>query len=366
MLVLIGLCSMTLLINFIQAFYFLSLRMELFSRKMFMVLLEDTFLSIIILLGYTIFILASTNYFFKQETKPVKVLIFHLFFSTLSGLFAYILAFSISLLLGSVTLEDISSFNHLERVFAKIDTNFLIYFSILSVVYIYHYYKQFRESEFKRFEINNKLTLSNLNLIQSQLEPHFLFNSLNAVSSLIHTDKERATTIISDLGDVLRETLMLRDTQFITIEEEIQYLKKYMNILQTRFDDQITFDVEKPDTVNDLKVPALLLQPIIENAIKHGLKDGQDKIKIRTDISLDNKLGLIISVKNSGIPIDQNSSEKNHHKKGIDIITERLNLIYGENFTFELKNLEHQEFNVEAYIRIFYPIEKINLSGNEY
>jgi hypothetical protein len=314
---------------------------------------------------FCVFILVTTNRFFKNNTPTYKVFVFHLFFGVLSGIFAHALATVSSLLFGSLELAKLGDFDHVRRIFSEIDSHFLIYFSILAIVYIYHYYKQFRESELQRYEVSNKLILSNLNLIQSQLEPHFLFNTLNAISSLVYSDQKKAVKTITNLGDVLRDTLMFRDSQFIPIHDEIRYIKDYISILNVRFDDLIDCKSELSEGVHEMKVPALILQPIVENAIKHGFKNRREQMRICISIFLNDRSALVMKIRNSGRPLNKQLSPSDKGHYGLNLIRERLSLIYNDNFSFDLRNINTELYNVEVEIVIENPIESLSIFHNE-
>lgn len=336
----------------VKALYF-NLKEEPMSGQMIGGIVTDILVSNgLVVIFYVLFITLTTRYFFRQKASWGLIFAFHFTCAILSGLFAYGLIFVVFIGIGRVSLEAFLHFNHMDRILAIADVNFLYYFALFGIVYTYHFIQQYREAELKSQNFHNQLLASKLQLIRSQLEPHFLFNALNTISSLIHTDKNKATATISDLGAVLRETLLFRDVPFITIEQEVAYLTKYVNILKARFEGRITFEVEADPLCRQVKIPALLLQPLVENAVKHGLKGGTATLAILLTFRLHGQDQLRVSVKNSGQKISDNFTDRTFTQKGLDIVTERLQLTYGEDFSFYLQNLEEDKYKVEALIII--------------
>jgi len=335
----------------VKALYF-NLKEEPMSGQMIGGIVTDILVSNgLVVIFYVLFITLTTRYFFRQKASWGHIFAFHFTCAILSGLFAYGLIFIVFIGIGRVSLEAFLHFKHVDGILSIADVNFLYYFALFGIVYTYHFIQQYREAELKSQNFHNQLLASKLQLIRSQLEPHFLFNALNTISSLIHTEPDKATNTISDLGAVLRETLLFRDVQFITVEQELAYLHKYINILKARFEGQIRFEVQLDGELENHKLPALLLQPLVENAVKHGLKGRHNKIDILLCIRQDADR-LKFSVKNSGRKMNDLLSEKDHLHKGLDIVRERLELIYGDAFVFFIKNIEAEKYNVEALIDI--------------
>lgn len=347
-------------ITFIKIVYFYNIWPTQLNRQVWEILLEDLTIDILTFTSFSVFILYSTSYFFFKEYNGFIIISFHLFFSFVSSLIAHVLDVVSSLSFGSITIDTIFNYNHITAVFRDVDRNFFLYFSILSIAYIYHYYKQYRVAEFERVETNHKLTIANLNLIQSQLEPHLLFNTLNSISSLVYSDKDKAVKTITNLGDILRATLMLRDTQFISVKEEISYLSNYIEILNLKFNDRIILREKINKETIDKKIPSLILQPIIENAVKHGLNDSNTDLEILLFTDIDKEGKLVIDIKNSGSKINPKADfNKENLKKGLSLVKQRLSLIYKKGFTFDIQNLDDPIFNVGVKIVIDEP--KIDL-----
>ncbi len=205
-------------------------------------------------------------------------------------------------------------------------------------------YRQIAEKEKDAAQLKSELAQAQLKALKMQIQPHFLFNTLNSISSLVLTDPPTAYEMIAKLGDFLRLTLDYNEDQMVLLQEEIRFLRAYLEIEQKRFSDrlQVKFDVE--DTVLSVIVPHLVLQPIVENSIKHAMSQrssgGKIIIKARKIEQLlsiqieDNGTGNAISSYETNIGSDSGT--------GLENIRSRLKHHYGENFDFELnKNLDN-------------------------
>lgn len=161
--------------------------------------------------------------------------------------------------------------------------------------------------------------------LRQQLQPHFLFNSLNSINALIGSRPQEARKMVQQLSDFLRGTIKKEETQWVTLQEELQYLELYLDIEKVRFGNRLTTQIEIDDGVHQLQLPALLLQPIVENAIKFGLYDttGDTVIKLYAAKEENN---LVIRVLNPFDP--ETSSPKLGIGFGLQSIQRRLYLLF--------------------------------------
>lgn len=168
---------------------------------------------------------------------------------------------------GSLSFAD--AFSH--ALFATFFFNVLIYWAVISVAHTLAYYRKFAERELRTAELESSLTRARLQALQMQLNPHFLFNTLNSVSALMHQDVGAADRMIARLSELLRYALESTDSQEVPLSEELHFLDRYLEIQQCRFGSRLTVQREiQPDALTGM-VPTLVLQPLVENAIRHGI-----------------------------------------------------------------------------------------------
>lgn len=215
------------------------------------------------------------------------------------------------------------------------DYNFFLYFSMAVIVIAYYFFQKQKDYQVKENELKTQLLNSQIKALQSQLQPHFLFNTLNDISSLIDIEPEKAQDAISDLSDLLRETLKFKDEKFVTVAEELTILKKYLGIEKLRFSDKVVFNVQIPEKIYQRKIPPLLLQPFVENSIKHGFSLENDTLKVDILLS-ENENQLSIVIANNGTPLK--NTETILYGTGLSNVLSRLETIYESNFHFEIKN----------------------------
>jgi signal transduction histidine kinase len=160
-----------------------------------------------------------------------------------------------------------------EKLFLKNSLfNLLVYWVIVAVSHAFDYYRKFHEREWRTSDLERRLAQARLMALQMQLNPHFLFNTLHTISALMHKDVEAADTMITRLSELLRLTLETTDANEVTLRRELDFLRRYLEIEQTRFGERLTVRLQvEPDTLDGL-VPNLILQPLVENAIRHGVE----------------------------------------------------------------------------------------------
>lgn len=205
-------------------------------------------------------------------------------------------------------------------------------FAILSVVLVISWANNLisakQEEVKRRQEVINMAKDAEMNNLRTQIQPHFLFNSLNSISSLISIDSESARDMINKLSDFMRYTLKGDFSQLIPIKEELRHLHQYLDIEKQRFGERLKIDVQIANELMDHLVPFLIVQPVVENAIKFGLYGTTEEVKIGLKVFTMNNL-LYIEVSNPYEPESQRSSKGTGF--GLSSIRRRLFLLYSRN-----------------------------------
>jgi two-component system, LytTR family, sensor kinase len=205
-----------------------------------------------------------------------------------------------------------------------------IYWSIVLVVQGLLYYRRYRDRELKTSVLESQLAKAQLQALKVQLHPHFLFNTLNSITELMHQDIRGAERMITRLSDLLRLTLENIGTQEVTLRDEVEFAKGYLEIEQTRFQDRLRVEYDiAPDTL-DARVPNLLLQPVVENAVRHGISKTSRPGLIRIKAE---RLGdrVILQICDNGPGLKTNGqSPAAHFGIGLSTTRTRLEVLYGQ------------------------------------
>src|SRR5689334_6253426 len=208
---------------------------------------------------------------------------------------------------------------------------------IVIAVHALLYYRNFRASELAQSSLKTQLAQAQLRALKMQLHPHFLFNTLHSISSLVLEDPPRANSMIARLGEFLRLTLENSDEQLVSLKQETEFLRSYLEIEQVRFGERLTVSFEfEPQTLS-AHVPHLILQPIVENAIQHAIAPrtagGHINIEAKRIDSL-----LRLEVRDNGPGIASNAGLLERKGVGLNNVRTRLRQIYGSAFRFDLTN----------------------------
>jgi two-component system LytT family sensor kinase len=153
----------------------------------------------------------------------------------------------------------------------SMDRQLYVYVANVFITHAYDYYKFFREGELKAAQLEAQLARARLDVLKSQLHPHYLFNTLNTISTMIHEDVEAADQMVANLGQFLRATLTQGTAQEVALEQELAMIDCYLQIELVRLHDRLTVDVDVPAALRSARVPSLILQPLVENAIRYGV-----------------------------------------------------------------------------------------------
>lgn len=232
-------------------------------------------------------------------------------------------------------------------------SRYLEYWVVYGLFIAIESYKDNKNKQIQLAQMEGQLNNAKLSALKAQLQPHFLFNTLNTISSLMEIDVKKSQSMISKLGNLLR-TLLNQNSQLdTTVENEITFIKSYLDIEEVRFQDRlkVIYDIDR--YANKAKVPMLILQPLVENALKHGLANKliDCKVAIKAE-KLDDFLILTVEDNGSGSPYDQ--SKLLHMGIGLKNTNERLIQRYGNHDAFTLESRPNEYF--KATIKIPYII----------
>jgi two-component system, LytTR family, sensor kinase len=213
----------------------------------------------------------------------------------------------------------------------------MVYSTVLGLSYALAYYRESQARAVKEAQLETQLVEAKLRTLEAELHPHFLFNTLHAISSLVHTNPDSADRMISRLSDLLRLTFDRSGTARVSLQKELEFLQKYLEIEQTRFQDRLSvrFDVD-PDTL-DAEVPRLILQPIVENAIKHGVspKPGAGLVQI---VSRRRGDTLWLEVSDNGVGLSAGARARLRSGVGLSNTRDRLECMYGPAHRIEFSD----------------------------
>jgi len=211
---------------------------------------------------------------------------------------------------------------------------------IVIAVHALLYYQNFRASELAQSSLKTQLAQAQLRAMKMQLHPHFLFNTLHSISSLVLEDPKKANSMIARLGDFLRLTIENSEEQLVTLKEETEFLRCYLDIEQVRFGDRLTVAFELEPQTLSAQVPHLILQPVVENAIQHAIAPRAARGHINIEAKRLDSL-LRVAVSDNGPGISSNTISPVKKCVGLTNVRTRLQQIYGPDFRFELTNGEN-------------------------
>lgn len=218
----------------------------------------------------------------------------------------------------------------------KFHISLLTYWAIVGAGHALRYYRNYRDEELQRSQLNEQLTRAQLDALKMQLHPHFLFNTLNTITALIRQDQRKAEQMIAQLSYLLRLALDNEATKEVTLRQEMEFLDKYLEIEQARFHDRLIIDRRIDQRSLDAHVPNMILQPIVENAIRHGIARRAGAGLIQITVERING-SLLLLVRDDGRGVITNT-EPDKAGVGIANTRARLERLYGADHRFELSN----------------------------
>jgi two-component system, LytTR family, sensor kinase len=205
------------------------------------------------------------------------------------------------------------------------------------------YYQRFREKEATAAKLEVQLAQARLHAMRANLNPHFLFNTLNSISSLMRSDVMAADLMLEQFSSLLRICLERGEAQLIPLRDEMEFNEMYVDMQDRRFGGRICQEIYVQPELHDALVPAMILQPILENAYRHGLSHLSDNGILKIEAHQEN--GRVkLDVRNSGIDLNpERSKDSDNHNLGLVNVRDRLRLHYGENQSFSIREVAPNE-----------------------
>lgn len=316
-----------IIVHFFVSYYF--------SKENIVVALVDAFVY------NSIFAIISLGLWYAAFYNPIEkksylnIIITHLVIAAASiSLWITLGNFFSREIIYSITNYNI---NFKESITLRILTGNLFYFVTIFSYYLYIYYTNFQEKLTNESKLESLIKEAELKAIKSQINPHFLFNSLNSISSLTISNPNKAQEMIITLSEYLRYSISQKDQQTSSLIKEIDNCKKYLNIEKSRFNEKLEIEFNIDEKCNGFIVPTMILQPLYENAIKYGVYESTEIVKITTDIK---NYGDIIEIviKNN---FDPDAIPRKGEGFGLKSISDRLKIIYGSENLFSIKKDEN-------------------------
>lgn len=280
-----------------------------------------------------------------EKNSPLKIISGH----SIGALITTVIWLSLGyfLLVGVFNFKDTYPPFFYSTLAWRILIGFLFYSLFVSFYYMIIYYTGFHEREIKEAELKSLVTEAELKSLKFQINPHFIFNSLNSMSALTELDPAKAKKMILKLADFLRYILKTNELEKNKLSEELKNIGLYLDIERIRFEDKFEYIEETDKGCSNVEIPSMILQPLFENAIKHAVYETLDKVTLKLVCKIQNGF-LKIVVQNN---FDVAGITKKGAGVGLKNIEERLKLIYHQNNLLEVKK-ERDIFKVTLYIPI--------------
>lgn len=240
----------------------------------------------------------------------------------------------------------------------------LVYWSLVSLCQAITIFRSSQERERRAAELEARLTSAKLQALRMQINPHFLFNTLNSIATLVYVDPRAADEMLGDLSELLRRSLNSMEEQEVPLAQELEFIGAYLSIEQKRFGERLRLEQSVPDELMKALVPALILQPLVENAIRHGIEPRRGPGLIAIEAKQEDKhLHLIVRDNGRGLPgAELNSSVR--RGIGLSNTQARLRGLYGKDQSFSFGRAEPQGCQVD--IRLPFHLEPVHIpAGSE-
>jgi sensor histidine kinase YesM len=243
------------------------------------------------------------------------------------------------------------------NIYAGVVTSYVELWVLLGLFNAINYYQKYQQQSHILANQEKELANAKLTAFRMQLHPHFLFNALNSVMSLIEFDKLRAKDMLVELSTLMRRLLQQDNRHTVTVKDELSFIKSYLELERLRFEDRlkITYDIQQQQY--DALVPNLILQPIIENAIKHGFSQSTESCEIVIEIKSQEN-DLVIRIEDNGIQNPYIPRLPNSGGVGLKNVYQRLQQMFDHDFSFSAYAVKPRGFGVQ----LIFPLLRSNFS----
>lgn len=318
---------------------FFGLQLDLNSAIM------ESLVSSLLLCGLTIIWHYPAKYISIEQHHLLKVFFSHTVSAIISSglwvLFIYIMMIPV------LGFGDTYENYFYKTILWRFLVGFLLYAIVVSFYYLVSYYSELQERSLKESELKNLVTQAELRSLKFQINPHFIFNSLNSMSALTEIDPKKAKEMIIKLADFLRYILATNEREKNKLSEELKNIRLYLDIEKIRFEDKFDYSEELTEECSKAEIPNMILQPLFENVIKHAVYETFDKVHLTLKCNLDNDYLKLQLINN----FDESSKPRKGTGVGLKNINDRLNLIYKRNDLMEVKK-EKGIFSVTLFIPV--------------
>ena len=303
----------------------------------------DSLVSLLIYSGIALSLWYPFRYFNSGKTRTTA-LISNLIAS--GALSVSLWVFVTKLIMTTILPEQNNYQAYWDRTFPyRIGTGVFIYGLIILTYYLFVSLSNLSEKSARESKLESLVKETELKMLRSQINPHFLFNSLNSISSLTITDPEKARDMVVKLSEFMRYALSRKDEQPVSLQNELENLRLYLDIEKVRFGEKLTMEEDIDSNCLDFKIPVMLLQPLYENAVKHGVYESTESVRIMTRLRIiDGYFEISISNNYESTP-----SLKRGTGTGLLNVTRRLELFYGNKASIKTLK-ENGLYTVTLYI----------------
>lgn len=331
---LLGWGSFTLLYTFF-AFSFSTLEMVFFERLGTFVIFGLVFSHLMRLLILRLELLQ------KNLTKQIFQFVLLTIGASLVASFAYIEMLLVSDLLKKVDSDLITqkNYSYWFAIWLVVLNNAFLYFLLFFIwnliYFVYHYVEKSRKQQLDTLHLESLVKELELKTIKAHINPHFIFNSLNSIRALVDENPQRARKAVTELSNILRSSLQAEKMETVPLEKELSIVRDYLALENMRFEDRLTIEYAIDERTLDRPVPPMMLQTLVENAIKHGIgkQINGGVVKVISGLNGDN---LVLSVQNTGV---LNGYSNGNEGFGISSTNNRLGLLYGNKASFQIKQI---------------------------